>query len=104
MTQLTIKSTTVEDQFCKLLDEMDPVTPLDVDQFKVFMGLLTMEDKEIMEIYEKGSGMLALIKGRLEYLSYTLDPRTQIMLSFICKTPGDAVMYIYYLAYNANSP
>ena len=53
MTQLTIKSTTVEDQFCKLLDEMDPVTPLDVDQFKVFMGLLTMDEKEIQEIYEK---------------------------------------------------
>jgi len=101
MTQLTIKSNSVEEQFCKLLDEMDPVVPLDPDQFKVFMGLLTMEEKEINEIYEKGSGMLALIKGRLESLSYKLDTKTQLMLSFICHTPGDAVMYIYYLAYKA---
>lgn len=101
MSETIIKPTEVEEQFCKLLDEMDPVVPLDVDQFQVFMGLLTMEEKEINEIYEKGSGMLALIKGRLESLSYTLDPKTQLMLSFICHTPGDAVMYIYYLAYKA---
>tara|TARA_R110000824_G_scaffold312441_4_gene499493 strand:- start:982 stop:1449 length:468 start_codon:yes stop_codon:yes gene_type:complete len=101
MTQTTSKSNAVEEQFCKLLDEMDPVVPLDMDQFKVFMGLLTMEEKEINEIYEKGSGMLALIKGRLESLSYKMDPKTQLMLSFICHTPGDAVMYIYYLAYKA---
>ena len=50
---------------------------------------------------KKRNGMVALIRGRLESLSYTLDPKTQIMLSFICKTPGDAVMYIYYLAYKA---
>ena len=101
MTQTTIKPNAIEEQFCKLLDEMDPVVPLDVDQFKVFIGLLTMEEKEINEIYEKGGGMLALIKGRLESLSYNLDLKTQIILSFICHTPGDAVMYIYYLAYKA---
>ena len=101
MTQLTIKPTTVEDQFCKLLDEMDPTTPLNVDQFKVFMALLTMDEKEINEMYEKSMGMVALIKGRLESLTYNLDHKTQIMLSFICTTPGDAVMYIYYLASKA---
>ena len=42
-----------------------------------------------------------LIKGRLESLKYTLDKKTQIILSFIVETPGDAVMYIYYLAYKA---
>ena len=84
MNKEKINPTDVEEKFCKHLDEIDPVTPLDIDQFKVFMGMLSMGEVEINEVYEKNRGIGDIIKGRLESLSYTLDKKTQIMLSFIC--------------------
>ena len=101
MTVEEIQSNTVEEIFCKPLDKEYADLPLLYDQFEVFMSLLTMSDEDVDEIYTKGSGMLYLIKSRLKHLDYDLDKKTQIMLSFIVETPGDAVMYVYYLAYKA---
>ena len=64
------KPTDVEEKFCKHLDNLDPVTPLDLQQFNIFMGLLTMSEEEINEVYEKNRGMGEIIKGRLNNLSY----------------------------------
>jgi len=101
MTKTIIDPNAVEEKFCKLLDKMGANVPLSPDQFGLFITLLSIEDKEIEELYEKIPPMGHLIKGRLESLKYTLDKKTQIILSFIVDTPGDAVMYIYYLAYKA---
>ena len=102
MTEKTLEPTAVEEKFCKLLEGMNPTTPLNVDQFKIFIALLTIDKEKLNELYNAdGNPSLQLIKGRLESLHYTLDEKTQIMLSFIAQTPGDIVMYIYYLAYKA---
>jgi hypothetical protein len=101
MNDTTLQPTDVEEKFCKLLDKMDANIPLSPDQFGLFITLLSIEDRELEELYEKIPPMGHLIKGRLESLKYTLDKKTQIILSFIVDTPGDAVMYIYYLAYKA---
>jgi len=101
MTVEDIKSNSVEEIFCKPLDKEYANLPLLYDQFEIFVSLLTMLDEDVDEIYTKGSGMLYLIKSRLKHLDYGLDKKTQIMLSFIVETPGDAIMYIYYLAYKA---
>ena len=102
MTKTIIEPNAVEEKFCKLLDGMRPNVPLNRDQFLIFMVLLDIEKDKLDELYNSdGNPMLQLIRGRLEALPYTLDEKTQIMLSFITNTPGDAVMYIYYLAYKA---
>ena len=101
MNDTTLQPTDVEEKFCKILDKMDANIPLSPDQFGLFITLLSIEDRELEELYEKIPPMGHLIKGRLESLKYTLDKKTQIILSFIVDTPGDAVMYIYYLAYKA---
>ena len=101
MTKTIIEPNAVEEKFCKLLDKMGANVPLSPDQFGLFITLLSIEDKEVEELYEKIPPMGHLIKGRLESLKYTLDKKTQIILSFIVDNPGDAVMYIYYLAYKA---
>jgi len=101
MEDIKLQPTDVEEKFCKLLDKMSANVPLSPDQFGLFITLLSIEDKEVDELYEKIPPMGHLIKGRLESLKYTLDKKTQIILSFIVDTPGDAVMYIYYLAYKA---
>ena len=96
-----IKSNSVEEKFCKPLDKEYADLPLLYNQFEVFMSLLTMSDEDVDEIYEKAPGLIMIIKSRLNRLSYDLDKKTQVMLSFIVETPGDAVMYVYYLAYKA---
>ena len=101
MEDITLQPNDVEEKFCKLLDKMGATVPLSPDQFGLFITLLSIEDREVEELYEKLPPMGYLIKGRLESLKYTLDKKTQIILSFIVETPGDAVMYIYYLAYKA---
>ncbi len=101
MEDIKLQPTDVEEKFCKLLDEMGANLPLSPDQFTVFLTLLSIEDKEVEDLYEKTGGIRMIIEGRLGALKYTLDKKTQIMLSFIAQTPGDAVMYVYYLAYKA---
>jgi len=101
MEDIKLQPTDVEEKFCKLLDGMSANLPLSPDQFRVFMTLLTIDDKEVEDLYEKTGGIRMIIEGRLGALNYTLDKKTQIMLSFIAETPGDAVMYVYYLAYKA---
>ena len=101
MEDITLQPTDVEEKFCKLLDEMGANLPLSPDQFTVFLTLLSIEDKEVEDLYEKTGGIRMIIEGRLGALKYTLDKKTQIMLSFIAQTPGDAIMYVYYLAYKA---
>ena len=102
MEDIKLQPTDVEEKFCKILEGMYPNTPLNQDQFKIFMVLLTIDKEKLDELYNAdGNPRLHLIKGRLESLHYMLDEKTQIMLSFIAQTPGDMVMYIYYLAYKA---
>ena len=101
MNDTTLQPTDVEEKFCKFLDKMDATVPLNGDQFGIFMTLLSIEDREVEELYEKIPPIGYIIKGRLESLKYTLDKKTQLMLSFIVNTPGDAVLYIYYIAYKA---
>jgi len=104
MNDITLQPTDVEEKFCKLLDEMYPSIPLNQDQFMIFMVLMDIkeDDDRLDKLYTaSGNPRLQMIIGRLKSLDYTLDEKTQIMLSFIAQTPGDIVMYIYYLAYKA---
>jgi hypothetical protein len=102
MTKTIIEPNAVEEKFCKILDGMRPDIPLNRDQFQIFIILMDIDKDKLEELYNSnGNPMLQLIRGRLEALTYDIDKKTQIMLSFITHTPGDAVMYIYYLAYKA---
>ena len=52
MEDITLQPNDVEEKFCKLLDKMGATVPLSPDQFGLFITLLSIEDREVEELYE----------------------------------------------------
>jgi hypothetical protein len=63
-------------------------------------------DSSIDEMYDeiyKASYLVKILVDRAEYVGLKIDKKTSIMLGILCKSPGQAVMYVYYLMYKAKN-
>lgn len=101
---VTSQENSVEIYFCKPLDEKGDKRQLTEDESRIFMILMMISDDEVSKMYEeiqKASFISKIITSRAEYAGLKMDKKTAIMLSIICQTPGEAVMYVYYLLYKA---
>lgn len=92
----------VENLFCKPLDENGEIQGASDDQMKIILFSMTSSIQEIDEMYDKLKDeymILPILEGRLKFLNCELDKASRILISLSCKTPGEAVMYSSYLAY-----
>jgi hypothetical protein len=94
----------VENIFCKPLENDGIQTPLSETQTKILYLALTLPENEINEMYkkvEKDFPLIKILSDRLDTLNCQTDKRSRIFISLLCDTPGKAVMYAYYLAYQS---
>lgn len=102
---VTTKEDSIENIFCKALDEKGNKVPMSDIQTKFMMVLIMNKDETTIDsIYEdlaKQCFYLPVLKSRIEPLGYTVDKRTELMIAIVSGTVGSVVMYVYYLAYKA---
>lgn len=92
----------VEMIFCKPLDENGVRKRLDPQQTQILITLLQLSSDKIDEMYDDIKSkhwLLAILEGRLEHINCKIDKASRIFISLSCSTPGDAVMYTYFIAY-----
>ena len=92
----------VEMIFCKPLDENGVRKGLDAQQTQILITLLQLSPDKIDEMYadiKSKHWLLAILEGRLEHINCKMDKASRLFISLSCSSPGDAVMYTYYIAY-----
>ena len=92
----------VEMIFCKPLDENGVRKKLDEQQMKILITLLQLSPDKLEEMYKDIKSkhwLLSILEGRLDHIGCKLDKASRLLISLFCSTPGDAVMYTYYIAY-----
>jgi len=92
----------VEMIFCKPLDENGERKRLDSQQTQILLTLLQLSPEKIDEMYDDIKSkhwLLAILEGRLEHINCKIDKASRLLMSLSFSTPGDAVMYTYYIAY-----
>jgi hypothetical protein len=97
----TDQENSVEELFCGELERTGKINPLDKDMMKLLVTLVTNKSA-IDEIYEdarKMSFLIPILEDRLKTMNRELDKASAIFIGLACQTPGDSVMYSYYIAY-----
>ena len=92
----------IENLFCKPLDENGEIQRASDDQMRIILFSMTSGSQEIDEMYDKLKKeymILPILEDRLRSLDCKLDKASRILISLSCKTPGESVMYSCYLAY-----
>jgi hypothetical protein len=94
----------IEMLFCKPLSENGKIEKATENQMKIILFAMTSTPREIDEVYESIKNeymILPILADRLKNLGCIVDKASQILISMSCQTPGEAVMYSFYLAYKA---
>jgi hypothetical protein len=94
----------VEVYFCEPLDKNGKKESMDNDLSRLFITLCMVKDPEVDEMYNQlheAFPLVKIISSRAEFSGLKIDKKTTILLSCICSSPGQAVMYIYYLLYKS---
>lgn len=92
----------VENIFCKPLDEEGKTNPLNDSQMQIVFLSLTLKEEEMNGLYaeiEKNHLPISILKNRLESLNCSSDKGSLVTTALFCDTPGEAVMYANYIAY-----
>lgn len=92
----------IENLFCKPLDEGGVRIGLDDIQIQIITLAMVSSKEKTDYMYEKlkGEHYLSLIlEDRLKSINCKTDNGVKILITYSCKSPGEAVMYTYYLAY-----
>jgi hypothetical protein len=100
--EITQLPDSVEMIFCKPLDKDGVRKGLDETQQQIIIKLLQLSQSDIDEMYDdikSKHGILSILEGRLVSINCKIDKASRILISLSCSTPGEAVMYTYYIAY-----
>jgi hypothetical protein len=103
---VTNQENSVEIYFCKPLDEKGKKGSMNDEESRIMITLLMTDDPSIDKMYDEiynASHLVKILVSRAEYAGLKIDKRTAIMLGILCKSPGQAVMYVYYLMYKAKT-
>lgn len=98
---MTEDSNSVEILFCQELEKTGKINPLGEEMMKILITLVTRKDS-IDEIYndvKKKTALIAILEDRLGTMNRELDKGAALFIGLSCETPGDSVMYAYYLAH-----
>ena len=92
----------IEEFFCKPLDENGKRDPLNEIMMKLLIYLATSKSEDVDILYGKAKTEwtpLTILEDRLESLNCKVDKGPLVVISMACKTPGECVMYANYIAY-----
>jgi len=100
--EVTELPNSVEDLFCKPLDENGETEKASDNQMKIILFGMTSTPQQIDEAYEefrKEYKLLLILEDRLKKIGCPLDKAARLLVAISCKSPGEVVMYSSYLAY-----
>jgi hypothetical protein len=92
----------VEKIFCEPLDAKGVRNKLSDDQMKILITLLQLPSHEIDNMYDTlitEHWLLKVFESRLESIGCKISKASKIMITLLCSSPGEIVMYTYYIAY-----
>ena len=90
--------------WCKSFEEAKR-EPMSMELSKIFLNVNLMEINKAIELNNPDFELLMkdflyqVIDKRSEYIGLKLNPYTKIFLALLSRSPGTAVMYLYYLKY-----
>jgi hypothetical protein len=90
----------IETIFCEGLKK-EKTIPLSEEQMKMLLSLLVMDEEESQKLYDeltKEFFMIKIFEDRLKATGRELNKAGLAFVSLCCTTPGEAVMYAYYIA------
>ena len=98
---MTEDSNSVEILFCQELEKTGKINPLGEEMMKILITLVTRKDSidEIYDEVKKKTALIAILEDRLGTMNRELDQGAALFIGLSCETPGDSVMYAYYLAH-----
>ena len=98
---MTEDSNSVEILFCQELEKTGKINPLGEEMMKILITLVTRKDSidEIYDEVKKKTALIAILEDRLGTMNRELDKGAALFIGLSCETPGDSVMYAYYLAH-----
>jgi hypothetical protein len=102
--EVTNQDNGIEVHFCEPLDTKGEKSNMSDEDSQIFLTLCFVSEEDSNEMYNdvyKASGILKIFSSRAEYAGLKIDKKSSIMISVLCETPGEAVMYVYYLLYKA---
>lgn len=82
---------------CLLDAEQRPMTP---EESHIFMAIMMASPEGIQEMgreLAQKSQAFQILSKRLEFHNVNVELRLQILISSLCKTPGQVVMWVYTL-------
>jgi hypothetical protein len=100
--EVTKLPNSVEDLFCRPLDEGGERIGLNEIQIKIItLAMVSSKDKtdHMYEKLKKEHNLSLILEDRLKSINCKTDNGVKILITCCCKSPGEAVMYTYYLAY-----
>jgi len=92
----------IEEFFCRPLDENGKRAPLNEIMMKLLIYLSVSKSEDVDILYGKAKNewqLLRILEDRLASLNCTVDKGPLVITSMACKTPGECVMYANYIAY-----
>jgi hypothetical protein len=92
----------IEKIFCEPLDQGGERVELDEIQIQIITLAMVSSKEKTDYMYEKlkSEHYLSLIlEDRLKSINCKTDNGVKILITYSCKSPGEIVMYTYYLAY-----
>jgi len=90
----------VENIFCKLM-EKSKVQPMDEHMTKILISMI-LDSQLADQIHKEASSKsinISILEDRLRSMGKEIDKGAAIMVWLACETPGQAVMYSYYISY-----
>ncbi len=100
--EVTELPNSVEDLFCKPLDENGETEKASDNQMKMILFGMTATQQQIDEAYDgfrKEYNLLLILEDRLKKIGCSLDKAARLLVAISCKSPGEVVMYSSYLSY-----
>lgn len=68
----------------------------------VIQGMIIADRKNVSDAETKGNVMYQIVSKRSKALGLGLTSHADLMISFMSNSPGEAVMYMYAIAYHYN--
>jgi hypothetical protein len=98
---LTQDPEAVEKHFCQKMATENPV-PLSEEITKLLFTLFMAESQDIEKFYQeavKQTPMIRILEDRVSLTGRALEKDAALFTGLCCQTPGEAVMYAYFISY-----
>jgi hypothetical protein len=98
---VTENDNSIEELFCKRFDELSRY-PMNNETSQIFVKMMRSKNSDFVIQEADKSFIYKVIEIRISHIhTFEVDDRVLLFLSFLCKSAGECVMYIWYMQYQS---